>query len=91
MSFITYRPRRLSGVYNACLGMAGKRTGGYEESFIGSVDKDLECPVCLLVMRQPLLTPCGHLLCTACADQLARDGEMKCPMEQNTFPRSEVY
>lgn len=46
--------------------------GGYELSFIDPIDKDLECPVCFLVIKKPLLTPCGHLICTTCADQLTR-------------------
>ncbi|VDP83750.1 unnamed protein product [Echinostoma caproni] len=31
---------------------------------------ELNCPVCQVTFQQPLLLPCGHSVCTACANKL---------------------
>ena len=43
---------------------------GWEYEFIEEVDTDFECIVCLLPMREPYLTKCGHCMCKACLDQI---------------------
>ena len=39
---------------------------GYEYKFVSKVDPAYECPICLLVLRDPVQTECGHRFCKAC-------------------------
>jgi len=42
-------------------------SGGYsKELFVNKVIEELECGICLFVMREPVLTPCGHAFCLSC-------------------------
>ncbi len=45
--------------------------GGYEASFVLPVQDDHKCPVCHLVLRDPLQTDCGHRICSSCFKGLA--------------------
>lgn len=42
------------------------RIDGYDEVFDPPVTQDYECPICMMVLRNPVQTPCGHRFCTAC-------------------------
>ena len=46
--------------------------GGYDAAFLHQVDKDLECSVCLLVLKEPIQTVCGHLLCKSCCENITQ-------------------
>lgn len=51
--------------------MAGARVnpasiGGYDEEFVKAVEDDLQCAICQLPMRDPILTKCGHKFCRQC-------------------------
>lgn len=43
-----------------------ERIDGYDEFFDPAVSTDYECPVCMLVLRNPVQTQCGHRFCAAC-------------------------
>ena len=46
---------------------------GYEEDFTSPVDDDLQCLICQLPLREPVLTRCGHRFCRQCLEKhLAR-------------------
>ena len=42
---------------------------GYEEDFVNPVDDDLQCSICQLTLRNPVLTRCGHRFCRGCLEQ----------------------
>ena len=42
---------------------------GYDDDFINPVDDDLQCSICLLPLREPVLTRCGHRFCRECLEQ----------------------
>ena len=44
---------------------------GYDVSFVDPLEKDYECPVCLLAVRDPVQTPCGHSFCKICFNQIS--------------------
>lgn len=40
---------------------------GYEvTSFVGEVDAEFVCTVCMMVVEKPLVSPCDHIFCTKC-------------------------
>ena len=39
---------------------------GYDASFVHELDPKYTCPVCLLVLRDPVQTKCGHRFCKLC-------------------------
>ena len=41
-------------------------TEGYSETFDPPLDNKYECPICLLGLREPVQTICGHRFCHAC-------------------------
>ena len=49
-----------------------RAVGGYTAPFVGPLDKELECPICLCALRDPVQTGCGHLYCTGCFEQAAK-------------------
>ena len=57
-----------------------QKIGGYEEDLVEQLSKDYECPVCLLLLRDPHLTQCcGTHFCESCIKPVAF-GSDKCPM-----------
>ena len=45
--------------------------GGWTYKFLDRVEKvkKFECPICLLPLRDPYLTRCGHNLCKTCLNK----------------------
>lgn len=43
--------------------------GGYDYELLGGTDARYECPICLLYLRDPVLTHCGHKFCFCCISQ----------------------
>ena len=42
------------------------RIGGYDVVFVDELPPGQICPVCLLAMRNPVQTVCGHRFCESC-------------------------
>jgi len=47
------------------VGAAGGREG-YDYEFSPPADERFVCPVCMMVMRRPVQTTCGHRFCDLC-------------------------
>ena len=47
----------------------GLSLGGYDEEFINAVEDDLQCTICHLPLKGPMLTKCGHRCCRKCLDE----------------------
>ena len=59
--------------------------GGYDYEFVSPPPKSLECPVCLLTLRDPhVISCCGNEFCQICIECVKRD-DKPCPLcnEQN--------
>ena len=44
--------------------------GGWSYKFVDVVDKEFECIICLLPLKNPFMTRCGHGMCKTCLDKL---------------------
>jgi SWI/SNF-related matrix-associated actin-dependent regulator of chromatin subfamily A3 len=57
-----------------------------------SIDSQEDCPICLDSLRDPIITTCAHIFCTACIERVI-DTQHKCPMcraELESFATSTV-
>ena len=58
----------------------GTSKGGYGYEFATPPHKSLECPVCLLTLRDPhMISCCGNEFCQRCIERVQRDGK-PCPL-----------
>ena len=58
----------------------GTSKGGYDFEFVTAAPKSLECPVCLLTLRDPhVISCCGEEFCKRCIERVQRDG-LPCPL-----------
>ena len=60
----------------------GNESCGYDCEFVQPPPEALQtdCPVCLLVLREPhLISCCGHNFCRTCIERIKRDGK-GCPL-----------
>ena len=55
---------------------------GYEARFVEPLLKGHECPICLLAMRNPVQTECGHLFCRVCMEQVLSSSQTVCPVDK---------
>ncbi len=46
-----------------------ERIFGYDEVFDPPASRDHECPICIMVLRNPVQTPCGYRVCAACINR----------------------
>ena len=68
-------------------GAAAQRTSVSPSSRIrGAQRDDYECPVCLELCAQPVLTPCKHFMCFQCHKRVVEAG-MTCPMCRAHFDK----
>ena len=42
------------------------RSEGFDEYFDPPLESKYECPICLLGLREPVQTSCGHRFCRGC-------------------------
>ena len=45
---------------------------GFDEMFVPPPPDVYECPICLLVLNQPMQTVCGHRFCKGCIFKVLR-------------------
>ncbi|XP_020603325.1 TNF receptor-associated factor 6-like [Orbicella faveolata] len=65
------------------------RIGGHDVVFVDELSPGQICPVCLLAMRSPVQTVCGHRFCESCLLETFRDRERHgqvCPQDRNPIP-----
>lgn len=50
--------------------------------FVNKPDDDYICPICLEILRKPVLTTCGHLFCKKCLNSHFNSSSKKCPIDR---------
>ena len=58
--------------YNAASFSEETRSEGYDEFFDPPLESKYECPICLLGLREPVQTSCGHRFCGECIKRSLR-------------------
>lgn len=44
--------------------------GGYDVEVADTISSKYECQICMLILRQPVQTLCGHRFCRSCLNSL---------------------
>ena len=74
--------------------MSASAYGGFPiDSFVDrAAAKEFECAICTEVLRDAMVLPCGHELCTVCVDSLSSRGSQTCvcPLCRASLPRAEA-
>lgn len=63
---------------------------GYDLEFVERSDKHV-CPVCLLVLREPMQTECGHRFCKACITKWLRESSARCPIDNQALSINQLF
>ncbi|XP_038052209.1 TNF receptor-associated factor 6-like [Patiria miniata] len=62
-------------------------TEGYDLKFEPYLEQKYECPICLMCLREPVQTECGHRFCRACILRSLRDAGNRCPVDQQPLQK----
>ncbi|RUS82690.1 hypothetical protein EGW08_009527, partial [Elysia chlorotica] len=64
---------------------------GYEYDFDPPVDSRYECPICLLVLRDPSQTKCGHRFCRECILRTLKNSSLRCPIDNEPLSEADIF
>ena len=64
---------------------------GYDEYFDPPLDADHECPICLVGLREPIQTSCGHRFCRDCILWNFRSSNHTCPVDNKRLEKNLLY
>jgi len=62
----------------------------HKVAFVHPLLKRYECPICLLAMKNPVQTECGHLFCKECLDPVLQRRRPICPLDQEAISQDKV-
>ncbi|XP_065659295.1 TNF receptor-associated factor 6-like isoform X3 [Hydra vulgaris] len=73
--------------------MDPKKCGGYNAHFLDELSDEFECPVCLMALREPVLTLCGHRLCFSCSEEIIKrnNGAFICPLDKTILNSEKIF
>ena len=81
-------PNGTSGVCAQC-GVVHPLDASHSYRFVGEVDGDLQCQICLNALQEPVDTPCGHTFCFSCIRPYQRQRK-SCPVDRKPLSRTEL-
>uniref|UniRef100_UPI00358EF99E TNF receptor-associated factor 6 n=1 Tax=Myxine glutinosa TaxID=7769 RepID=UPI00358EF99E len=64
---------------------------GFDEEFDPPLENKYECPICLMGLREPVQTPCGHRFCKACILRSMREAGYKCPVDNEVLQECHLF
>ncbi|XP_005091031.2 TNF receptor-associated factor 6 [Aplysia californica] len=63
--------------------MQSKMESGYDVPFTSEIESRFQCPICLLVLREPMQTACGHRFCDGCIRRvIVTNNVLTCPVDK---------
>ncbi|ESO97835.1 hypothetical protein LOTGIDRAFT_208992 [Lottia gigantea] len=68
-----------------------QRVEGYDYEFVPPPDSKYECVICLLVLREPQQTKCGHRFCKVCIIKWLRESNKTCPVDNAKIVESDLF
>ena len=65
---------------------------GFEtEKFVSTVDDELICPICDLVLENPLqIIECQHVFCSDCITKWIQTGNQTCPLDRKIIQKERL-
>lgn len=67
------------------------RAQGYDYEFVPTLDPKYECPICLLALRAPLQTACGHRFCKDCIYNSLSESSRRCPIDNTPLKETDLF
>nr|ALJ01851.1 TRAF [Mizuhopecten yessoensis] len=69
------------------------REDGYDFEFVLPREDKYDCPICLLVLREPYQTECGHRFCQNCIKRWLREteSEPRCPVDNAPLGEGQIF
>lgn len=64
--------------------------GGHDYDFVGGLNRKYECPICLLCLRDPHQTSCGHRFCHSCIMTWLGEGRT-CPDDNCSLGEGDIF
>jgi hypothetical protein len=56
-----------------------------------SAQENLECAICFMYLRDPVLTICGHRFCEKCLSKWLTDHDNRCPIDYNQLGADDIF
>ncbi|XP_014671690.1 PREDICTED: TNF receptor-associated factor 6-like [Priapulus caudatus] len=66
-------------------------TEGYDCDFVEQFPEKFQCSICLLCLRDPCQTSCGHRFCRSCILRWLRSKGYRCPEDQQPLDEESVF
>ncbi|XP_064094877.1 TNF receptor-associated factor 6-A-like isoform X2 [Macrobrachium nipponense] len=67
------------------------RQEGFDYDFVPPLDSKYECAICLLGLRSPMQTTCGHRFCKDCIFNCLSESSSRCPVDNTPLLESDLF
>ncbi|XP_045603666.1 TNF receptor-associated factor 6 isoform X2 [Procambarus clarkii] len=67
------------------------RQEGYDYEFVPVLDSKYECAICLLGLRSPVQTACGHRFCKECIFNSMSESSNRCPIDNTPLTEADLF
>ncbi|KAK3891733.1 hypothetical protein Pcinc_004378 [Petrolisthes cinctipes] len=67
------------------------RQEGYDYVFDPPLEGKYECAICLLALRSPIQTTCGHRFCKECIYNCISESSRRCPVDNNPLTEADLF
>ncbi|BFZ02915.1 hypothetical protein BsWGS_05954 [Bradybaena similaris] len=66
---------------------------GFDVTFASELDQRFQCPICLLALRNPVQTACGHRFCSSCIKKTIpyRNTVLTCPVDKTYTKVNQMF
>ncbi|CAH1256606.1 TRAF6 [Branchiostoma lanceolatum] len=66
-------------------------TEGWDVHWDTPLEPKYECPICLMGLREPVQTNCGHRFCRYCILKSIRDAGARCPIDNSPLTEDQIF